>query len=149
MDSRAVAPVVGKVLVAGLAVLYISAMTTVLLGGVVPDYRAAAGDELGERVLATAGATVERATTDADGTVDVRVRADLPGTIRNAPYRLTLANGTLRLNHSTDAVDAQARIDLPQNLSVADGTWRSGDDLVVRVTGPPSNRTVSLVEGSS
>jgi hypothetical protein len=149
MDSRAVAPVVGKVLAAGLAVLYISATTSLVLGGIAPEYRDATGNELGERVLATAAGTVERALPETDASVKAHATADLPATIRNAGYAIEIANGTLYLDHPRDALDCRARIQLPSSVSIAEGRWDSGGALVVSVSGPPTNRTLRLAEGPS
>lgn len=149
MDNRAVSPVVGKVLAAGLAVVYIAALTGLLLGGIVPDYRTAAGEELGERVLATAGGTLERALPDTDAPTTVRVRADLPATIRDAGYAVELTGGVLRLDHPDDALDARTRLSLPPSLTPVNSTWESGGPFAVVVSGPASNRTVRLAEGSA
>lgn len=148
MDNRAVIPVVGKLLAAGLAVLYIASVAGLFVGGLVPDYRTATGDELGERVLATAAGNVEQAQPATDGPVDVSVRADLPATIRGDRYRIRLRNRTLVLDHPDDSLDARTRLSLPPNVTVREGTWHSGDQFVVRVSGPPSNRTLELREGS-
>lgn len=149
MDSRAVAPVVGKVLAAGLAVLYISATTSLVLGGIAPEYRDATGNELGERVLATAAGTVERAMPETDAAVEASATAELPATIRNAGYAVKVVNGTLTLDHPRDRLDCRARIQIPSNVSVTDGRWDSGAKLVIRVSGPPTNRTLRLTEGTS
>lgn len=147
MDNRAVSPVVGKLLASGLAVLYIASITGLLVGGIVPDYRAATGDELGERVLATAAGHVEQAQPTTESAVDSRTGVALPATIRDQQYQIRLANGTLVLDHPDDALDARTCLDLPPNVTATNSTWHSGDRLVVRVTGPPSNRTVTLQEG--
>lgn len=147
MDNRAVSPVVGKLLASGLAVLYIASLSGFLLGGVVPDYRAATGDELGERVLATAADHVEQARPATDGATSTRVSVDLPATIRDTQYRLELRNRTLWLDHPDDGLDARTRLALPPNVTVDSATWHSGDRLVVRVSGPPSNRTLTLEDG--
>lgn len=146
MDNRGVSPVVGKLLASGLAVLYIASIAGLFVGGIVPDYRAATGEELGERVLATAAGHVEQAQPATNGTADVRVEASLPATLRDRQYRLTLDNGTLLLDHPDDALDARTRLTLPPNVTTANSTWHSGDRLVVRVTGPPSNRTLTFRE---
>ena len=148
MDNRAVSPVVGKLLASGLAVLYIASITGVLVGGIVPDYRTATGDELGERVLATAGGHLEDARPATDGHVDVRVSTSLPATIRDQQYHLRLANGTLLLDHPDDTLDARTRLELPPNVTATTSTWHSGDSFVVEVTGPRSNRTVAIREGT-
>jgi hypothetical protein len=144
MDNRAVAPVVGKLLAAGIAIMYIAGTTTLLLGGVVPEYRTAAGAELGERVLSTAAGGIEQAVPDAGGAATVRVRIDLPSTIRNAGYSLELRNRTLRLEHPVDGIGGRARIEIPSQVTVTDNTWQSGDQLIVEVSGRPAERTISL-----
>lgn len=148
MDNRAVSPVVGKLLAAGIAVLYIASATGLLLGGVVPDYRAATGGELGERVLATAAGELERAIPATHGNVTVRVTRELPTTIAGQRYRLAVRNGTLRLDHPNDGLDARTRLSLPPTVTVVDDTWESGDPLAIHVRGPASNRTLSLTEAS-
>ncbi|MEF8781790.1 MAG: hypothetical protein V5A39_14105 [Haloarculaceae archaeon] len=144
MDSRAVAPVVGKLLAAGLAVLYIAGMTSLLLGGVVPEYRTQTADELSERVLADAAAHVERSVPDTRSDVDVRLRRDLPATIRDASYRLVLRNDTLILDHPDDMLDSRTSLSMPSNVTTVESSWESGDDLMVRVAGTSTNRTVEL-----
>lgn len=148
MADRAVAPVVGKLLAAGLAVLYIAGMTAVLLGGVVPDYRTAAGEEMSERVLAEAAATVERAVPDTESAVDGRARTTLPESIRDAGYTLVLDNGTLRLDHPDDGLDASTRLSLPPRVGTHTSTWDGGGELVVRVSGSGGNATVRLEDAS-
>lgn len=147
MDNRAVTPVVGKLLAAGLVVLYIASVAGLFVGGLVPEYRAAAGDELGERVLATAAGQVESARPAVDDTATVRTRADLPATIRGEHYRIVVRNRTLVLDHPDDSLDARTRLSLPPTVNVRDATWHSGDQFVVRVTGPPANRTLDLRGG--
>jgi FlaG/FlaF family flagellin (archaellin) len=146
MDNRAVSPVVGKLLAAGLAVLYIASITGLLVGGIVPDYRAATGEELGERVLATAASHVEQVRPATDGNVTARTGTSLPATIRDQQYSLRLVNGTLVLDHPDDSLDARTRLALPPNVTATTSTWHSGDRLVVRVTGPATNRTLTLRE---
>jgi hypothetical protein len=148
MDNRAVSPVVGKLLAAGITVLYIASVTGLLLGGVVPDYRAATGNELGERVLATAAGDIERAVPTTEGDATVRLTRSLPRTIAGDRYRLTIANQTLRLDHPDDSIDTAAQLSLPSAVAVGNATWHSGNRLVIRVEGERSNRTLSLQEGS-
>lgn len=147
MDNRAVSPVVGKLLAAGIAVVYIASATGVLLGGVVPEYRAAAGSELGDRVLATAAGDIERSLPDTDGWIDVQTRLDLPRTIEGETYTLVVANRTLRLSHPDERLSARTRLSLPPTVRVANGTWQSDDTLLVDVTGTRSNRTLTLRRG--
>jgi hypothetical protein len=141
MDNRGLSPVVGKTLAASLAVLYVAGMTALLLNGPVPAGRTAAGGELGERVLATAAGNVESSLPDGDRRVDTRTEVPMPATVRNAGYALELRGGRLVFDHPVDALDRETRLSLPANVTVADGDWQSTDRLVVRVTGPPDNRT--------
>jgi len=147
MDNRGVTPVVGKVVAAGLAVLYVAGATSLLLGGVVPDYRTATGAELSDRVLATAAGAVERSLPGTNASVDIRLETDLPATIRSSGYAITLDNGTLRLEHPDSALDTGARLDLPARIRTEKSSWRGGGPLVVRVQGAGANRTVSIGEG--
>ena len=144
MDNRGLSPVVGKTLAASIAVLYVAGMTALLLNGPVPAGRTAAGGELGERVLATAAGHVESSIPDGDRRVDIRTAVSMPATIRNAGYALELQGGRLVLDHPMDALDRETRLSLPANVTVADGTWKSTEQLVVRVSGPPDNRTLWL-----
>jgi hypothetical protein len=147
VTDRAVAPVVGKLLAAGIAVLFIAGTTSTLLGGVVPAYRDGAGDELAERVLAETAANVERAVPETDAAVDVRIRVDLPASIREAGYALVLRNGTLVLDHPDERLGARTELLLPAEVRTARSRWESGGPLVVRVVGPGANRTVALEGG--
>jgi hypothetical protein len=141
-----VSPVVGKMLAAGLAVLYIASATGFLLGGVVPDYRTATGSELGERVLATAATELDQSIPATESRVDVRTRLELPRTIRGETYSIRVRERTLHLSHPDDRVSARARLSVPSHVTVGDPVWRSGDPLLIRVSGPRSNRTLGLEE---
>jgi FlaG/FlaF family flagellin (archaellin) len=145
VDNRAVAPVVGKLLAAAIAVLYVAGTTAVLLGGVVPEYRTAAGEELSERTLAEAAAAVDRAvpetTTDSVGT---RIRVDLPASIRDASYSIVLKNGTLALDHPDSRLDRRTQVQLPSRVDTIESTWESGETFVVVVSSDGTNRTVEL-----
>lgn len=149
MDNRAASPVVGKVLAAGIAVLYVASMTGLLLGGVVPDYRTATGAELGERVLATAASDVERSVPATDSNATVRYTRSLPRTIAGERYRLIISNRTLRLDHPDDRIDTEARLSLPAAVTVNEGTWESGDQLAIHVHGRASDRRLSIREATS
>lgn len=147
--TRGVTPVVAKTLAIGLAVLYIAGMTTALLGGVVPDYETRAGAELGERVLATAAGEIERAPSAADGRVETQTTVTLPETIANEGYRLVLANGTdrLRLDHPDPAIEMATRLSLPATVTPQNGTVR-GETVVITVSGPARDRTLTIEEGA-
>jgi hypothetical protein len=145
-DDRAVAPVVEKVLGTGVALLYIASLMSLLLGGVVPGYQTATGEELGERTLATAAGSIEETTPRVDGHAEATTTVDLPATIDGAAYRLVLENGTLRLDHPDAAIAAERPLALPSNVTTAESAWASGDELVIRVEGPPDNRTLTIGE---
>lgn len=143
-DDRAVSYVVEKVLAIGVAVLYVGVVSGVLLGGVVPDYRTAAGDELGDRVLATAAGGIEDSVPAASGEVNRTTRLELPETIRDEEYELVLAGRKLLLRHPAKGVGGEVRLSLPPSVVVENGTWTSGDVLEVRVSGPATNRTLQF-----
>ncbi|MFT4946858.1 MAG: hypothetical protein ACI8TL_001095 [Natronomonas sp.] len=143
-DRRAMTPVVGKTLAIGIVLLYIGGMTTVLLGGTVPEYRTHAGSELGDRVLATAGGSVEAAVTEANGTVETTKTVDLPPTIRERSYELELVESRLRLRHPDPEISGEIQLSLPPTVTVENSTWRSGTALQIRVSGPSENRTLTI-----
>lgn len=144
-SDRGVAPAVGKVLEIGVVVLFVGVVTTALYAGVVPDYRTAAGDEVGDRVLVAAADEIRASVPPEGRTVAAERRVDLPTTIRTANYRLVAADGRLRLAHPNDAVSGTVRLALPDRVARVEGTWRSGADTVVRVESTPEGLVVRLV----
>lgn len=148
-DRRALSPVVGKILEIGLVVLYLGVVTTALYGGVVPEYRAATGHELGERVLAHAAIQVEQAVPPTARTVEVRVRVSLPRTIAGAGYRIRADGRTLVLDHPGVEVGGRVRLALPERVVRVTGEWNSRDPAVVRVEHTPEGDglVVELVRG--
>jgi hypothetical protein len=145
-DTRGVSPVVGKSLAAGIALLYVAGMTGLLLGGVIPGYETSAGDELADRVLATATGEIERSVPQSDGEATARTEVDLPATIRDTSYRLVLSGRTLALDHPADGIGATTRLALPESLAVRNGTIDSGAGLVVVVSGSDGGRTLTVRE---
>lgn len=144
MDNRGLSTVVEKLLSLSIVVLYITLLTTVLYGGSVPAYRGAVGGQLGERALAEATAEVERTVPPRGQNVAASRQVDLPATIDGAGYRVR-ANGThLLLSHPDDEVGGASRPALPDRVSNVTGTWESGADTVVTVTGSRGNLTVRL-----
>ncbi|MXR50713.1 hypothetical protein GRX03_03705 [Halovenus sp. WSH3] len=143
-DERGMTSVVGKTLVIGIVLLYVGGMTTLLLGGVVPEYRSTAGAELGDRVLATAGGAIEQSVSEVNGTVRTNRSVDLPSTIRGRHYELELAGTRLRLRHPDPAIEGELSLALPPTMSTTNATWRSGTDLQIRVSGPRQNRTLTI-----
>ena len=148
-SDRATSPVVGKALEAGLVVLYIGLLSATLYGHVVPGYRTAAGAEIGDRVLAETAQEVQQAVPPDAAAVAVRLRVDLPETIRGRGYTIVAENRTLALDHPDPAIDSRARLALPPSVESVRGSWRSGEPAAVTVRGSPSGLRVALVEGSA
>lgn len=146
MDSRAISPVVEKVIAIGLVAIFVSGFVGALLGGVVPDYRAAAGEEIAERTLAEAAKTVERAVPAAAGTRNGRATTDLPATIADRAYRVELDGRDLRLVHPNPAIGPSTRVAVPASVTVRNSTWLGGD-FVVRARGPAGNRSLEVGGG--
>lgn len=148
--TRGVTPVVSKTLAIGLTVLYVAGMTTVLLGGVVPAYETRAGGEMSERVLATAAGEIERAPPAVEGHVETRTTVTVPETIATSGYQFVLSNGTNRLvlDHPDPAVETETRLSPPSNVTIRNGT-ASGGQLVITVSGPSDDRTLTIEEGDT
>ncbi|MFC7229709.1 hypothetical protein N0B31_20090 [Salinirubellus salinus] len=132
-DDRAVSPVVGKALEAALVVLYLGLVTTTLYGGVVPDYRATAGAEVGDRTLAAAATELERAVPPPAESVVVEVRVDLPRTIAGDRYAVRADAEALVLDHPDPAVGGRTPLSLPDHVVGVRGAWESTADPVVSV----------------
>lgn len=143
--ERGVTPVVAKTLEVGLVLLFISGLSTALYGGVVPDYRTAAGGEVAERTVVAAAERVDAAVPPATRSAHVEHRVPLPDTIRGAAYRIVAQNGTLRLHHPAHGVDATARLAPPSRVLSIDGTWHSSADTVVVVSTSGGGLRVELV----
>lgn len=149
VDERAVSTGVEKVLALGLVALYVSLVATTVYGGVVPDYRTAAGSELADRTLAVAAQRVQQAVPPNATAVDVRLRVRLPATIRGAPYEIRADNRTLVLEHPRPGVDARTRLGLPPAVTNVSGRWHSGEPTVVRVRTSESGLVVRLETGGA
>jgi len=147
--SRAVVPSVGKTLEAGIVVVFIALLTTTLFGSVVPNARTAAADEVGERTLQHAAASVERAVPAAGANAVVERRVDLPETIRSRGYRITADGDSLVLVHGNGRVGGRTPLALPDRVRTVRGNW-TDDDVVVRVQPhPDGGLEVVLAEGSA
>jgi len=123
--DRAAAPVVGKVLEVGLVVLFVGAVTATLYGGVVPDFRAAAGDEVADRTVAAAAQRVQAAVPPNGTAVGARAEVTLPETIESRSYRIVVRGRTLVLEHPNPDVAASARLALPESVVNVSGSWDS------------------------
>ncbi|WP_223302110.1 hypothetical protein [Haladaptatus sp. R4] len=146
-DDRAVSPVIGKALEAGLVVLYIGLLTTTLYSGAVPKYRAAVGHEVGDRVLSKTAERVQQSV-PADGTnVDVRMRVSLPETIHGHEYVIRANGRTLTLHRSDDGSNSSVRLSLPSRVATVRGHWSSYDPAIIAVHGGPDGLIVELKRG--
>jgi len=145
-DDRALTPVVSKALTVSLLVLYVGALAASLYGGVVPDYRDAAGAELGERTLAGATLAVEDAVPPAAADATVERRVDLPPTIRGRTYEIRAENRTLVLEHPRLPTRRRA-LTLPDRVVSVSGTWHSAETTLVRVERVEGGLAVRLVSG--
>jgi hypothetical protein len=141
-DDRGLSPVVGKTLELGLVVLYLGFVTTTLYGGVVPDYRTAAGQSVADRTLASGAERIEAAIPPNATHVAVERRVSLPTTIRGEQYRVEATNRTsLRLRHPNPAIGGRVRLVVPDAVVSVSGEWRSGSPAAVTV----SRNTTGLV----
>lgn len=143
-DDRGLSPVVGKTLEIGVVLLFVSLVTVTLYGGIVPDYRSAAGAEVGDRTLVAAAERVETAIPPNATAVHSETQVALPETIRGEPYTLRVSNRTLVLDHSDPAVSGRLALALPDRVTTVSGSVASGDDLLVVVDGDRSGVRVSL-----
>lgn len=143
-DERAVTPAIGKSLEVGLVVLFAGLLTTVLLGGLVPEYRSAAGASLGDRVLATASQEVETAVPPTGRHVDARHRVDLPSSIGGHGYDVSVDGRTLVLEHPDPAIAGRIPLALPSAVDRIEGRWQSGAETVVHVHGDSAGLVVEL-----
>ncbi len=144
--DRAVVPATSKALEASLVLLFVALLSTALYGGLVPDYRSAAGEELADRTLATAAHEVRAAVPPPATNARAVRRVELPDTIRGEPYRIAARNGSLRLSHPDRAVGAEARLALPERVQAVEGEWRSrGTTRVVVVPASGEGVVVRLV----
>ncbi|UIP00361.1 hypothetical protein Hbl1158_03040 [Halobaculum sp. CBA1158] len=133
--DRAATPIVAKTLEIGLVLLFVAGLSAALFGGVVPDYRDAAGDRLADRTLAGAATDVERAVPPPAATVRVERRVRLPDTIRGAAYRVVADGDGLRLVHPNPAIGGNVRLALPDRVATVTGAWESGMTTAVVVEG--------------
>ncbi len=146
LDERGVSPVIGKVLEAGLVVLYIGLITTTLYGGVVPDYRTAVGDEVGDRVLSKTAERIQQAVPANGRTVRGRMRVTLPRTIRGMEYEIRAESRKLTLVHSNKEVSGTTRLAIPEHVDTVRGNWSSTEPAFVVVRSEGTERTGLVVE---
>lgn len=146
MDRRAVAAVVEKVVVIGLVTMFVSGFGAALFGGVVPEYRASAADELAERSLAAVTHSVETTVPAARATANVTQTVTVPATIAGSTYRFTLIDRRLHLRHPDTTLDATTRLAVPADVEVQNGSVSAGA-VRISVSGDVGNRTLELEPG--
>jgi len=144
-DQRGLTPVVSKALGVSLLLLYVGVLSTALYGGVVPDYRDAAGEELGERTLAGASLAVGDAVPPNATDATVERRVDIPRTIRGSTYEIRVENRSLVLDHPR--FTRRRPLTLPEHVVSVSGSWTSTEEPVVRVDRVAGGVTVRLVAG--
>lgn len=146
---RGVSPVVGKALEISVVVLYIGLLSTTLYGGVVPDFRSAAGDELADRTLAGATQEIEDAVPPEMAAVDVRQRVELPRTIRGEPYHVRTDGRTLVLDHPDPNVGVETTLAVPAAVVQVEGSWSSTAEAFVVVERTDAGLVVRLERGEA
>lgn len=145
-EDRAVSPVVGKALEAGIVVLFVSVLVATLYGQAVPGYRSTAGQQVGERALATAAERVQQAVPPVASRVEARYRVDLPRTVRGRGYVVRADGRTLVFDHPTLPTE-RARVQLPDRVDRVEGRWRSRRPAVVRIYSTDAGLVVRLETG--
>jgi hypothetical protein len=148
-SDRAVAPVVGKALEAGLVVLFVVLVTTALSTAVVPGYERVAGQRVADRTLAGAAERVQQAVPPATRHAAARSRVDLPRTIAGRGYRVRTDGRALVLDHPDDALAARSRLALPTHVVRVEGSWSSRQPSVVSVDRDAGGFVVRLVRGDA
>jgi len=173
--DRGLSPVVGKTLELGVGVLFVALLTATFFGGVVPEYRAAVSDEIGDRALVAGAERVEAAVPDGSyPSVYRRVAVRLPPAIRGDPYRIVAerdvgsdhdadadperGSGTeraadtrvaaLTLVHPDPDVGGRVRLAVPGDVTVS-GSWTSASPSRVVVRGGDGGLSVRLEDGDT
>lgn len=147
-DERATSAVVGKALEAAIVVLYVGVLASALFGGAVPEYRTAAGAEVGERVLAEASHRVQQAVPANATDLEAMTRVDLPQTIRGASYEIRTDGRSLVLDHPDPAIQRSTPLALPETVSTVEGNWTSSEPAVVVVERVEDGLLVRLEAGN-
>ena len=145
MDNRGASIVVEKTLAIGLVTLFVSLVSVTVYGGVVPDARTTAGEQLRDRTLAKASERVQQAIPPNATHVDSRTRVTLPASIRGANYEIRADGRSLVFDHPRDALDARVRVAMPGYVVRVEGRWQSGGPTAVRVTSVDGGLLVRLV----
>ncbi len=123
-------------LTVGLVTLYVLGTALLIYGGVIPEYRTAAGVELSDRVLVETAGTLQTSTTalnpeTSHGTVMREVT--LPSTINGATYRIRAVDSQLVLEHPQPAISSTQPLVLPTYVETISGSWNSTDPTVIQI----------------
>ncbi|WP_435317353.1 DUF7266 family protein [Haloarchaeobius sp. TZWSO28] len=146
--DRGLSPVVGKVMETSVVLLYLGLLTTTLYAGIVPDYRAATGDEVADRTLSATAQRVEAAVPPNASHVAVSRTVDLPRTIRGDPYEIRAEGNRLVLSHPDHRVTSEAVLALPEHVTSVEGNWSSSTPAVLVVAqDPDSDGVIVRLEG--
>lgn len=143
-DERAISPVIEKTVTAGLVVLYIGTMTTLLFGGIVPSYETASGNEVGERTLAAAAGEIEAAAPQRSTETSIRRTVNLPATIDGSGYSIVLSDSELRLEHPDEDIGATTKLAVDDDLTLQSGRWESGSPFVIEADGNGTGRYLTI-----
>jgi hypothetical protein len=171
--DRGLSPVVGKTLELGVGVLFVVLLTAMFFGGVVPEYRTAVGDEIGDRALVAGAERVEAAVPDGSyPRVDRRVAVRLPPAIRGDPYRIVAERGSgtdsdaetergsgtnrdadshvaaLALVHPDPRIGGRVRLAVPRDIEIS-GSWTSASPSRVVVRDGDGGLSVRLEDGDA
>lgn len=147
LDDRGVTPVVGKVMEVGLVMLFVGVITITLYGGIVPDYRSAAGDEVADRIAASASLQIQAAIPPDRPNVRAVSQVDLPDTIRGQPYEVVVDDRTVILDHPHPDVSATAGLAVPASVIEVTGSWSSHEQAWVVVERDHEGLVVRLERG--
>jgi hypothetical protein len=137
VDNRAAAPVVGKALEIAVLLVFVGVVSAALFGSLVPTYRTAAGEEVGDRTLVAVAGQIDTAAAVTDSVVERRVTVSMPQTIRGAAYVVRAVDERgpqrLELGHPHPGIDGSVPLATPPAAAV-DGTLRSTSEPTVVVT---------------
>ena len=147
--DRGAIPAIGKVLEVGIVILYVGLVTTALFGGLVPEYRTSAANEIGDRTLASASQQVQQTVPPNATQVEAHATVDLPDLIRGDTYEILSDDEELVLEHPHPEVDGQTGLALPEAVVEVSGEWSSTERALVVVESTDDGLVVRLEGGES
>lgn len=147
-DDRAMSSVVGKALELGVLAVFVGLLVTTFYGGVVPEYRAAAGASVADRTTASVATGIETAVPSTDESirsVEGERTLDVPRTIQGDTYAIRIdETGALVLDHPRDELSRTVPLSLPGTVTAVEGSVRSGETVVVIVESTRSGVVLRL-----